>query len=126
MHGTCKYILGGKKQPREVNQGERVVLHLAEQLTNNGRNITADIFFTSLDLVRKLLENRIAYVGTVRKNKPELPLSFTTTSGRHENSTLFGFQDSVMILSYYPKKGKVVTLMSSLHSQPTVDTSRPD
>ena len=71
-------IYSGKnpKQGREANQGERVVLQMTEQIAGSGRNITADNFFTSLSLARKLKQRKLTYVGTIRKNKPELPPVF--------------------------------------------------
>ena len=43
---------------REVNLGEKVVLHLLEGTDAPGRNVTCDNFFTSLSLARKLLEKK--------------------------------------------------------------------
>lgn len=40
-------------------------------------------------------------------------------------STLFAYHNDAMIASYCPKKGKVVTLMSSLHFQGEVDETNP-
>ena len=50
---------------------------------------------------------KLTVVGTMRKNKPELPPEFTKTRGREVMSTLFGFQKDVMIASYCPKKNAV-------------------
>ena len=116
-------IYTGKKvgQQREVNQGERVVLSLTEEVQKSGRNITCDNFFTSVQLARKLLAMKLTLVGTIRRNGKELPASFVVTKGRELFSTQFGFQENVMIGSYCPKKGKVVTMLSTMHSQPDVD-----
>ena len=61
---------------RETNQGERVVLQLVQGLENTGRNITTDNFFTSLSLANTLLEKKLSLLGTVRKNKGEIPSEF--------------------------------------------------
>jgi hypothetical protein len=106
---------------REVKQGERVVKDIVKDIENSGKNITTDNFFTSLPLARSLLEKRLTLVGTIRKNKRELPESFVNTKGRLPNTTMFCFQKDAMIASYCPKKGKVVTLLSTMHSQPNVD-----
>ena len=37
------------------------------------------------------------------------------TRGREEFSSVFGFQRQVSIVSYVPKKGKCVILMSTMH-----------
>ncbi|XP_053286688.1 piggyBac transposable element-derived protein 4-like [Pleuronectes platessa] len=64
----------------ERNLGLRVVLDLTEGLS--GRNVTCDNYFTSYELARKLLERNVTVVGTVRKNKPELPPRLLAVKGR--------------------------------------------
>lgn len=117
-------IYAGKKASgREVNQGERVVLSLTQDIQKSGRNITCDNFFTSIGLARKLLSRQLTIVGTIRRNRKELPSEFVTVKDREVYSTLFGFQDDSMIVSYCPKKGKIVTLLSTMHSEPDIDHS---
>ncbi|XP_066246784.1 piggyBac transposable element-derived protein 4-like [Euwallacea similis] len=55
------------------NSSEKIVLRPAESIYGSGRNITADNWFTSLKLVKALEEKKLLYVGTVRKNRRELP-----------------------------------------------------
>lgn len=116
-------VYTGKRagEQRDVNQGERVVLSLTEEVVKTGRNITCDNFFTSISLARKLLSKKLTMVGTIRRNKKELPPDFVTTKNREPYSTIFGFQEKVMILSYCPKKNKVVPLLSTMHSQPDIN-----
>lgn len=83
-----------------------VVLRLAEPIFNSGRNITADNWFTSIQVVKDLRTKKLSYVGTKRKNKQELPLCFTQTKGRELYSSLFGFTQDCTLVSYVPKKGK--------------------
>lgn len=113
-------IYAGKAagESREVKQGERVLLSLTKEIEKSGRNITCDNFFTSLSLGRKLLSKKLTLVGTIRRNKGELPPNFVSTKDRSLYSTLFGFQKEAMIVSYCPKKGKIVTLLSTMHSMP--------
>ncbi|KAJ4449490.1 hypothetical protein ANN_00890 [Periplaneta americana] len=54
-------------------------------------------------------------LGTMRKNRRALPSKFVLAKGRRTASSLFGFQKSATIVSYCPKKGKVVTLLSTMH-----------
>ena len=102
-------------EPRETNLGSKVVLKLSEPFQKSGRNITRDNFFTNLELRRKLLKQNLNIVGTIRKNRKELPAEFVSTKDRKEFTTLYGFQKEAMIASYCPKKGKVVTLPSTMH-----------
>lgn len=120
------YLGKNDNAPREVNQSTRVVLDMTKEIELSGRNITCDNFFTSLSLARNLLDKKLTIVGTLRKNKPELPPQFTVAKGREAKSTLFGFQDDAMIASYCPKKYRIVPMLSTMHSQPDIDANSSD
>ena len=100
-------------QEREQNQGERVVLDLTRDMVGSGRNITTDNFFTSLRLAQKLSEKQMTLLGTMRKNRKELPTQLVTATGREALSSIFAFRDDATLVSYCPKKGKIVVLLSS-------------
>eukprot|EP00106_Octopus_bimaculoides_P000696 XP_014768138.1 PREDICTED: uncharacterized protein LOC106867697 [Octopus bimaculoides] len=71
-----------------------------------------DNWFTSYGLVVDLLKNyRLTLVGTLRKNKIELPPQFVATRGRTEYTSLFGFQKDVILTSYVLKKSKMLQLV---------------
>ena len=106
---------------RENNQDTRVVLDWVEDIKKTGRNITCDYFITNLTLTRKLLHKKLTLVGTMRKNKPKLPMEFTVAKGRNVKSIVFGFQQDTMIASHCPKKNRVVNMLSTKHSQPEID-----
>ncbi|CAI9716803.1 Hypothetical predicted protein [Octopus vulgaris] len=71
-------------------------------------------------LARELLSKKTVSVGTIRKNRVELPNA--STNGKEINNTIFGFRKDSMILSYCPKKNYVVIFMSTMHSQPSIDS----
>ena len=100
---------------RQSNSAYDVVMRLSEPIYQSGRNITADNWFSSLNLVRKLEEKKLSYVGTIRKNRRELPQIFVSPQGRAEYSTIFGYTTNETLVSYSPKKGKTVVLLSSMH-----------
>ena len=97
----------------EKNQGMRVVQELTEGLS--GHNITCDNFFTSHKLGQELLKRKLTMVGTIRKNKPELPPQLLTMKNRPVKSSKFVYTADTSLVSYVPKKGKNVVLMSTLH-----------
>ncbi|XP_053175982.1 piggyBac transposable element-derived protein 4-like [Scomber japonicus] len=105
----------------EKNQGQRVVLEVTEGL--RGHTITCDNFFTSYTLGQELLRRKLAMVGTVRKNKPELPPALLATRERAKFSSQFVFTDTHVLVSYCPKKRKNVLLMSTLHRDTAVSTA---
>ena len=55
--------------------GKCVVLRLAEPFLGKGRNITTDNLFTSLKLATALQAKKTSLVGTMGKQKQELPPS---------------------------------------------------
>ena len=61
-----------------------------------------------------------------KKNRKELPPELVNTKGREACSSLFAYRDDATLVSYCPKKGKIVVLLSCTHSQPEVDNTRPE
>ena len=83
------------KEPRKNNLSCKVVMYLAEPFKKSGRNIMCDNF-TSWELDRKLLMDRLTLVGTIRKNRIQVHLEFVTTRRREAKTTFYGFQSETM------------------------------
>ncbi|GAU87259.1 hypothetical protein RvY_00139 [Ramazzottius varieornatus] len=90
---------------------------------DSGRNVTTDNFFTSLALGEALLKKNISLIGTIRKSRPEIPSAFLPSKYREVHSSLFGHTSDFTLVSYVPKKGKAVTLLSSMHLDADIDES---
>nr|CAH7754571.1 unnamed protein product [Callosobruchus chinensis] len=104
-----------------------VVLRLIKPISGTGRNVTFDNWFTSYELLLHLLKyHNLTAVGTLRKNKTQIPPNFLKTRGREELSSTLGFQENIMITSYVPRKNKVVLLMSTFHLTPDIDPRTED
>ena len=73
------------------NSASAVVKRLAKPILNTGRNTTMDNYFTSIPLALELLEHKTTIVGTIQKNKEELPPSFLNMKNHEPCSSLFGF-----------------------------------
>lgn len=72
--------------------------------------------------MEKLLKDyKITVIGTVRKNKTELPIEFSRPTKRPIYTSMFGFTEDLTIVSYIPKKGKNVILTSSMHHHDNID-----
>ena len=86
-------IYKGKEdnEQRASNLGISVALPLSDANKKSCRNITSDNFFTSLQLGREQLLNKLTLVGTIRKHRTELPAAFTTTKGRQLFTTMCDF-----------------------------------
>lgn len=104
----------------EKNQGQRVVLEMTEGL--QGHTVVCDNFYTSYNLGKELLRKKNTMVGTIRRNKTELPPALVTNMNRDLFSTKFAFTDTHALVSYCPKKRKNVLLMSTLHKDARVST----
>lgn len=82
-----------------------LVLRLSDIIRNTDRNITCDNFFTSISLVDGLeKEYNLTVIGTIRKNKKDLPKQFTEIRAREKKSSLFGHRSNCNLVSYVPKK----------------------
>jgi len=63
----------------------------------------------------------LSIVRTLKKNKRKLPTEFTFPNRYPVHSSLFGFQESATIVSYIPKKYKVVNAISIMHNDKKID-----
>lgn len=123
-------IYAGKQNagPYDVsNSPLDLVKRMVEHIKGSNRNVVMDNWFNSFPLITELYENYgLTVLGTLRKNKPEIPSVFISTKGREEKSTYFGFQPNCTLLSYAPKKGKVVLLVSTMHHDAMIDPDTGD
>ncbi|CAH2007943.1 unnamed protein product [Acanthoscelides obtectus] len=100
---------------------------MIQPISKTGRNITTDNWFTSYELVDVLLRgHNSTLIGTVRKNKKELPADFINTKLLPVNSSMFGFQKNRALVSYVPRKGKNVIPISSMHHDDKIDPATED
>lgn len=92
---------------KKYNIPSQAVLRLCKPIYGTNRNITTDNWYTSLELANILKEKQLTLVGTVKKNKKEIPKEFLPSLKRPIDSCLFGFTKDVTIVSYVPKKKKI-------------------
>ncbi|XP_050304767.1 piggyBac transposable element-derived protein 4-like [Anthonomus grandis grandis] len=89
-----------------------VVQRLCEPIKGTSRNVTVDNWFTSMDLLTSLYEDfKLTLLGTVRKNKRQLPLEFPQPSRRPVGSSLFAFRSNCTLVSHVPKKNKNILVL---------------
>jgi len=55
-----------------------------------GRVVTSNNFFTRCELANFLLTNNMTVIGTLKKNKPEVPALFLSGKQRDVHSSIFG------------------------------------
>ncbi|XP_026036683.1 piggyBac transposable element-derived protein 1-like [Astatotilapia calliptera] len=62
----------------------------------------------------------MALVGTIRQNKPEIPPVLRQTKGRAIYSSTFAFTVRNTFVSYIPRRGRNVLVLSTKHRKPEV------
>lgn len=113
--------------PKKLSVPTRSVLKLVSPIINTNRNVTGDNWFTSIELISELKKVGLTYVGTLRKNKPEIPQVFLPSRQKLVNSCQFGFTHDNTLVSFTPKKNKCVVLVSSMHHNDNVaESGKPE
>ncbi|KAF2891897.1 hypothetical protein ILUMI_14276 [Ignelater luminosus] len=90
-------------------------------IIGTNRNITADNWYSSVKLVEELRKHNITYVGTLKKHKRPIRLEFLPNRNRSGKLPLFGFTSTTILVSFVPKKGRSVILLSSMHHDASVN-----
>lgn len=109
------------------NSAKAVTLRMIAPISGTGRHLTIDNWYGSIPLAKELLHNhRLTVVSTLKKNKPEIPPCFVEKKSRTECSSLFVYQNDTTLLSYVPKKNKVVLLLSTYHHTDEIDEETGD
>lgn len=114
--------------PYKVSNKPCDIAHrLMGQWKGKNRNLTCDNWYTSYSLAVDLLKEKTTMVGTIKKNKRELPPEFLPNKSRQVKSSVFGYQNDVTIVSYVPKKNRSVVLISTMHDDGEIDpeTNKP-
>jgi hypothetical protein len=93
----------------------QAVLQVCKPILGTNRNVTADNWFTSIEVADELLKRQTTYVGTVKKDKKMIPQEFMPNNEREVHSTLYGFRGPFTLVSFVPKKNRSVVLISTMH-----------
>jgi hypothetical protein len=117
-------IYAGKQPegPYKLSNLAADVERMISPVSGSGRNVTVDSWFTSIPLAMKLVkDHNLTLLGTIRKNKREIPPELVQTKNKAPHSSMFCFQQEMTMVSYVPKKGKVVLLISTMHQDDKID-----
>lgn len=104
-----------------------VIHQLLHYVKGKNKNVTLNTRYTTYKLVTSLLNDKITVIGTVKKNQRELPLEFTPRNARQTNTTLYGFQNRITLVSHVPENNKAIILYTTLHHEPLLNqvTDKP-
>ncbi|XP_031335147.1 piggyBac transposable element-derived protein 4-like [Photinus pyralis] len=110
------------------NSPSDVVKRLVSFIRGTYRNITMDNWFSSFPLAVQLKnEFKLTMLGTVKKNKREIPAEFINTAERPALSSQFAFHNECTLVSFVPRKKKNVLVLSTSHADDSIDheTGKP-
>ena len=104
-------------------QPARVVLHLLEPYKGNGHTVFTDRYYTSLPLALALQGCNTSFVGTVIKNRIDLPDDIRSPSFRLANDEIRAFRsDRILALGWRAaqKKKAVIIVSTESSSKPVL------
>lgn len=114
-------IYGDSNYPNEPISS-RIVLELIHPLLNQGYCLYTDNYYTNIDLLDKLAQKRTDCVGTMRKNRVNIPVELKAKKLKKGDHIAL-YRRKQMVLKWYDKRE--VIFASSLHDDSkTIVTAR--
>ncbi|KAF2891025.1 hypothetical protein ILUMI_15148 [Ignelater luminosus] len=113
-HYLCNalvYTGKGERVNNNLSVPTNDLLKLIPPIERTNRNIVVDNWFTSIELCEKLREKKLTVLGTLRMNKPQIPLEFKPNRKRAVRSIVFGHANGITICSYVPEKNRAVVVI---------------
>ena len=121
---------GPYKADKQYDLSQAVVTRLISDISGSAQNITFDNWCASIMLVKSLFcDHNLTVVGTLRKNKCEIPQEFLVLKTRPPADSMFGFRNNLTLVSCMQNikiKTKNVTLISSMHHDNKIDQDSGD
>lgn len=119
--GKCHGLSSGESIPEFFFREATAPIH------GRNRTVTADNWFTTIPLLEKMLTEpyKLTITGTIRKNKREIPAQMKEASKNVPDSK-FCFSDKITLVSYTPKKHKIVLLVSTFTSSTNITDGKSD
>lgn len=110
------------------NSPKHIVERLTTPIHGSWRTLTTDNWYTSIPLADSLLQKKITLLGTVRKNKKEIPPSFLPNKQKAVGTAQFAYRKDMTLVSHATKKNKGVILLSTTHDFGRIDeeTQKPE
>ena len=118
---NAEIYIGKNSTPQGIPVAEYYTVNLTKPIHGTNRNLTTDNWFTSVEMAKKLHDDySITLVGTIKKNKAEVPELLIQVKDRLKNSAMFAYSKYLTLLSYCPPKSKqkkIVLLLSTMHPE---------
>ena len=114
------YTGRGINEPVHRNLGEDIVTQLTEPYFGSNREIVTDNFFTSHSLAVSLLCHGLTLLGTIRKQRREVPTTLRQKMPQYNSVFLYDHDNKITLVSYAPTRNRVVLLLSSSHGRGSI------
>lgn len=112
---TYKICIYAGKENDEVNiTPAKVVMSLCSDLMNKGHTMYTDNWYTSVDLARDLVKNETHLVGTLRKNRKNLPKEVVNAKLKRGQHIARESTDGITVLKWKDKRD--VLVLSTKHT----------
>lgn len=109
------YVYEGKKGDTTAKTTPtNVVMDLCSELLNKGHTLYTDNWYTSVDLAKKLLHNETHLVGTLRKNRKNIPKDVVLKKLKKGEYIAKENEDGITIMKWKDKRD--VLVLSTKHS----------
>lgn len=116
---TCNVELYCGQQPegpyRVKDDSSSIVHRLLQQVKDSHCNVTCDDRYTTYSLAVALLKKNITFLGAMGKTHDQVPTCFLPSKQRPVGNSCFGFRDDATLVSYVPKRGKAIIVLSTRH-----------
>lgn len=119
------YLGADDHRPPNTDLASYVVMRLMAPYYKVGHNVTCDNFFTSVHLAENLKKEKTSIVGTIRKNRRDLPVNSAQIEKamvRYESKFLVCNERDMSLTIYKCKPNKAVFILSSVHLTCTFDS----
>ena len=101
--------------PPSASNIQEVVMEMCSDLFHTGIMVTGDRLYSAIDTAEMPYERKLTYRGTTNKNRKGLPAEIKIVKERENELSAFFWKNvnPVMLVSYVPKTGKNVLLIST-------------
>jgi hypothetical protein len=124
--------LGKGTKTNELPLSAYYIKNLTKSIHGSNRCVTMDNWFTSVGVADELLlaSYNLTLVGTLRKNKAEIPPDMLETRQRQPGTSVFCFDKQKTLVKYLSKtkNKKLVILLSTIHTDRSLNkvTKKPE
>ncbi|XP_043468005.1 uncharacterized protein LOC122502151 [Leptopilina heterotoma] len=104
-----------------------IVERLVAPIEGSNRNLTIGTWYTCSTLAKSLLEKKITCIGSMRRERSEIPVEFLPNKYKRVGTSMFGYQPDMTLVSFVPRTNRSIILLSTMKNCNIVDekTKKP-